>query len=133
MAETRHKPTVQELGAELEEIEQRLGDAALAGLKEERFVRLLMRQRALPEILEARRKPIRYEIARLQREQRQADEQVRQARENPPDEVPESLRNRVSLQTYRQQVIGNASRRQSETGRELKEAKKRLRELEETG
>jgi chromosome segregation ATPase len=124
------QPTIDELRREQAGIENWINDAALAGARE-RFVDLLLRRRSLPfEIAEARRRPLRQELARLEQELKDANQEAERVRTNLPEQVSERLRTRVTLANYRKQVLGAATSRKPEIGREIQEARKKRDAIE---
>jgi hypothetical protein len=58
-------------------------------------------------------------LARLEQELKDANQEVERVRTDLPKQVPERLRTRVTLANYRKQVLGAATSRQSEIGREI--------------
>ncbi len=96
--------------------------------------RLAMRRDALPALLrEARSRPLKAEIRRLEDELAGLDEELLQAREGPPPEVPEGARDRITQEMAKNARIGGISAELGRVGGRLKEKRRELEEIEREG
>ncbi len=79
---------IEAMELELAGLSARIEEAALQG-DAEGFVKLRMREAAIPaQVREARKKPMLDEIARLEAELRELEEEERRVREEPLPTVP---------------------------------------------
>ena len=102
-------------------------EAAAAARDRERFLDLLMRERALPaEIRRAKAAPIRERIIQLEAEL-EALEDERQRVLGEEHEVPPHQHGTVTPAMMRNQRLGAITARSSRISRELKEARESLR------
>lgn len=125
--------SVEELEAELIGMDARIEDAALGGSMDQ-FVKLLMRQKALPVLVRrAKARPIRQEIARLEKELAALDEESLLVREAPPPEVPERLGAQITPTMMKNRRLANVNDQASRVGRELKEKQRELAQIEGEG
>jgi chromosome segregation ATPase len=124
-------PEVQRL-EELRSIVARIEDAAVDGDAGE-WLRLSMRRDALPRLItEAKAAPIRAEIARLEAELEDLEEQRKAALREKP-EVPPHQRGTVTPMMVRNSKLGGIVARLSAVGRELDERRQELEQIERQG
>ena len=93
-----------------------------------------MRRDALPALLrQARAQPIRAEIVRLEDELESLDEELARVQKGPMPEVPKMQRGHLTSAMMQRTRIGGVHARMTNVGREIREARSRLAELEAGG
>jgi hypothetical protein len=120
---------VESLVEELAKIDA-LIEAAAVGDDMEAFIRLQMRERAIPLLIrEAKARPIREQVARLEAELEEI-EHSRQAALREEPEVPAAMRGSVTVPMLKNRKLSGISAQAMRVGRDLDQAR---RELERIG
>lgn len=121
---------VEELQAELHGIDAQLEAAALAE-DQRAFVSLSMRKVALPYVIrEARARPVREEVQRLEQELAALDDELRRAKDEPAPQVPVGQRGRINPAMAKNSRLANIANRASSIGRQLRLKRRELQRLE---
>ncbi len=116
--------------AELIGLDERISAAAVEGDAEE-FVKLQMRQRALPRLIrEEAARPIHAAIRRLEGEMAELVEEERAVRESPLPEVPRGMRVVQTPAMLRNRQLADVRARQDLVARELDQRSCELTRIE---
>lgn len=121
---------LEELTRELVELDGQI-EAAAVEEDLEAFIRLRMRQAALPALIrDARAEPIRGEVEQLEGELERLDAEAEYVREAPAPEVPERHRGHVTPLMLRNRALAGVLQRQHDVGKDLAAARRELASIE---
>lgn len=124
---------IEQLVEEYNRLDEEIATAAVAEDATE-WIRLRMRKDALPSMIaEAKARPIRKEVQRLEEELERLESERQAALAAPLPQVPAAQRGTVTGLMRRNQELSGITSRTSMVGKELDERRRQLAQIEHEG